>query len=259
MQEFPLPIIIFEAIFGNYGVLLLVEPTVNAEAKERIGEALPVSKANPRLACCEHLVARPVPYAWAKRLFDIVFSLFLLLIFAPLFVILALIVKLTSSGPVFYKSTRIGICGEKFAFIKFRSMRTDADKMLAQLQSANEKDGPIFKMKNDPRITSVGAFLRKYSLDELPQLMSVLTGEMSMVGPRPPLPSEVEQYDELTMQRLTVKPGITCYWQIMGRSSLTFDQWMELDRRYIKEMSFWKDLAIVAKTPLSVIRGDGAY
>jgi len=200
-----------------------------------------------------------VRYAFVKRVADIVVSFILLLLLLPLFIVLAIAVKLSGPGPVFYKSTRIGLCGKPFTFIKFRSMRTDADKLLQELAQHNEKDGPIFKMKSDPRITKIGAFLRKYSLDELPQLWSVFTGDMSIVGPRPPIPREVAQYDDYAIQRLTVKPGITCYWQIMGRSRLSFEEWMDLDHKYLKEMSFWTDCMILIKTPLAVLKGDGAY
>jgi len=202
---------------------------------------------------------RPVRYRVWKRGFDLAFALVLLTLFLPLFLILALLVKLTSRGPVFYASTRIGRCGRPFKFLKFRSMYQDADKRLADLLAQNEKDGPIFKMKNDPRITPIGRFMRKYSLDELPQLIHVARGEMSMVGPRPPVPREVEQYDEFARQRLTIKPGMTCYWQIQGRSNLSFEEWMELDNKYIQEMSFWTDVKILVQTPMAVIRGEGAY
>ncbi len=229
------------------------EPIIDRDPK-----MIAVASAD-QLECCRELRPHPVSYAMAKRLLDIVGSLILLLLLAPIFLVIALAVKITSPGPVFYKSTRVGLCGKKFQFIKFRSMRVGADKQLQQLLQNNEKDGPIFKMKEDPRITPVGRFIRKYSLDELPQLYSVFTGEMSLVGPRPPIPHEVEQYDDLTMTRLSVKPGISCYWQIMGRSNLSFEEWMELDRKYIREMSFWTDLKILLKTPYSVIKGDGAY
>ncbi len=202
---------------------------------------------------------RPVRYRVWKRGFDLAFSLLLLTLLLPLFLVLALLVKLTSKGPIFYASTRIGRCGKPFRFLKFRSMYQDADKRLADLLAHNEKDGPIFKMKDDPRITPIGRILRKYSLDELPQLIHVVRGEMSMVGPRPPVPREVEQYDEFARQRLTIKPGITCYWQIQGRSKLSFEEWMELDNKYIQDMSFWTDVKILVQTPLAVIRGEGAY
>jgi exopolysaccharide biosynthesis polyprenyl glycosylphosphotransferase len=198
-------------------------------------------------------------YAAIKRVFDIFLSGITLLALAPLFLILAVIVKLTSKGPVFYKSERIGYLGKPFTFIKFRSMYTDAEEQLAKLKTENEKDGPIFKIKSDPRITPIGRILRKFSLDELPQLLAVFTGQMSIVGPRPPIQREVEQYDEYARRRLSVKPGITCYWQIMGRSDLSFEEWMELDNRYIDEMSFLTDIKIVVKTPAAVLLGKGAY
>ncbi len=198
-------------------------------------------------------------YATIKRIFDIVISCIALVILLPWFVLIAVLVRLSSPGPVIYRSERIGLCGKPFKFPKFRSMYLDADKRLAELQKVNEKDGPIFKIKNDPRITPIGRILRKFSLDELPQFISVLRGEMSIVGPRPPIRHEVEQYDDVAMRRLTVKPGITCYWQVMGRSDLTFDEWMELDNRYIDEMNFLVDLSIVLRTIPAVIRGRGAY
>ena len=203
--------------------------------------------------------AKRVPYAFSKRAFDLACAFLLLLVCAPIIVVLALIIKLTSRGPAFYRSTRVGLCGRPFLFLKLRSMYVDADARLASLMEENEKDGPIFKIKNDPRITPIGRFIRKYSLDELPQFIHVLVGEMSMVGPRPPVPREVAHYDESTMERLCVKPGISCYWQVMGRSDLTFEEWVELDRRYVREMSFWTDLVILVKTPAAVLRGSGAY
>lgn len=200
-----------------------------------------------------------VVYGVAKRLFDLAGSIALLLVLSPVLLVIALAVKLSSRGPIVYKSTRVGFCGEYFTFYKFRSMRTDADKMLEKLMAQNEKDGPIFKMKNDPRCTPVGVFLRKYSLDELPQLWSVVTGHMSLVGPRPMLPKEVSCYSPNDFERLRVRPGITCYWQVMGRSRLTFEEWMELDRRYVRERSFWVDLKILSRTLRAVFQSDGAY
>jgi exopolysaccharide biosynthesis polyprenyl glycosylphosphotransferase len=203
------------------------------------------------------VLPRKVRYASVKRLLDIVGSLTLIILFAPLFFLICVAVRLTSPGPIRYRCARVGLGGEIFEFWKFRSMYVDADQRQVVLK--NEKDGPIFKMKHDPRVTPVGAFLRKYSLDELPQLFNVLKGHMSLVGPRPPLPREVEQYDEYAMQRLSVKPGITCFWQVMGRSDLTFQEWMELDHRYLREMSFWTDLKILLMTPWAVLKGKGAY
>ena len=202
---------------------------------------------------------RVIHYVKRKRILDILGSLLLMVLLSPLLLAIALWVKLTSKGPVIYKSTRVGLGGRHFQFLKFRSMYVDADRRQAELLAQNEKDGPIFKMKNDPRITPIGRALRRYSLDELPQLWNVFVGEMSLVGPRPPLPREVEQYTEDCLERLSVKPGITCYWQIMGRSDLSFEEWMELDKRYLREMGVWTDLKILLLTPIAVFRGDGAY
>ncbi len=198
-------------------------------------------------------------YKFAKRCLDIFLSLISLSIAFPFFVIIAIIVKLTSKGPVFYRSNRVGLGGQEFAFLKFRSMYVDAEERLAALQAHNEKDGPIFKMKNDPRITPIGRTMRKFSLDELPQLIHVLSGKMSMVGPRPPLPKEVLAYDEPTARRLSIKPGITCYWQVAGRSNLSFEEWIDLDLKYIADMSIPVDIALLIKTPYAVITGHGAY
>jgi len=207
----------------------------------------------------EPIPVRPYEYAKRKRGLDLLGAGVALVFLGPIYLILALLVKCTSKGPVFYSQTRVGRGGKCFRFIKFRSMYVDADQRLAELKAQNEKGGPIFKIKNDPRITPVGRILRKYSLDELPQFWHVFTGHMSLVGPRPPLPREVNQYDDYHLQRLSIKPGITCYWQIMGRSDLTFDQWMELDHRYLREMSLWTDLKILVKTPAAVLKGKGAY
>jgi len=200
-----------------------------------------------------------VPYAFWKRVLDVLVASLLCLILLPLFLVIALLVKATSHGPIIYMCRRVGKGGRTFRFVKFRTMYVDADKRLEQLLGSNEKDGPIFKMKNDPRITPIGRFLRRTSLDELPQLLNVIRGSMSLVGPRPPLPREVEQYDNFAAHRLAVKPGMTCYWQIMGRSNLTFDEWMQLDHKYIEDMSFWTDLKILMKTPAAIFRAEGAY
>lgn len=200
-----------------------------------------------------------VPYEHTKRLFDIVVSSTLLFLLFPLFLILSMLVSLSSPGPVFYKSIRMGLHGRPFEFLKFRSMMVDSDTLVLNLKSANEKEGPIFKIRKDPRTTKIGRWMRKFSLDELPQLWNVFLGEMSLVGPRPPLPQEVVEYPERYLARLTVQPGITCYWQISGRSDLTFEEWMELDLKYIKDMNFWTDFKILCKTPLAVITGKGAY
>jgi exopolysaccharide biosynthesis polyprenyl glycosylphosphotransferase len=205
------------------------------------------------------IAPKVITYRKRKRLLDMFGSLFLLALLSPVMLVIAALVKVTSRGPVFYSSKRIGRMGRPFDFYKFRSMYVDADKRLAEVLPGNEKDGPIFKMQADPRITRLGRFLRHTSLDELPQLINVLRGDMSLVGPRPPLPHEVEKYDEYAMERLSVRPGMTCYWQIMGRSNLSFAEWMELDHRYLEEMSVFTDLKILLKTPIAVLKGDGAY
>jgi exopolysaccharide biosynthesis polyprenyl glycosylphosphotransferase len=201
-----------------------------------------------------------VPYSLWKRVLDIIGSVVLILLLFPVLLAIAIVIKLTSKGPIIYKQTRVGRFGKEFSFLKFRSMYEDADKRLQELlDKGNEKEGPIFKMKNDPRVTKPGKFLRKYSLDELPQLFNVLVGDMSLVGPRPPLPREVEQYDDKAFLRLSVPPGITCLWQICGRSDTTFEEWMALDEFYVEHMSFWLDLKILLKTPFAVLRSEGAY
>lgn len=205
------------------------------------------------------IAPRHVSYAPLKRTMDLLVSGVLLLLLAPLFLLIAVAVRATSRGPIFYRSTRVGLGGRPFPFVKFRSMVVDADDTLIFLNALNEKDGPVFKIKSDPRVTPIGRFLRKFSLDELPQILSVFAGDMSLVGPRPPLPREVAQYDAFAMQRLSVKPGLTCFWQVMGRSDLDFEQWIELDHRYLREMSLRTDLELLARTPMAVLRGRGAY
>ncbi|MBS1722254.1 MAG: sugar transferase [Armatimonadetes bacterium] len=219
--------------------------------------AEPVAIMNERL---HNLTPRVITYRKRKRILDILGSTVLLVLLFPLMLVFAILIKLTDrKGPVFYVTPRVGLCGRPFPFYKFRSMKVDADQHKDSLSKENEREGPIFKIKMDPRVTPVGRFMRKYSIDELPQLLNVFLGHMSLVGPRPPLPREVEHYDEYMAERLSVRPGLTCYWQIMGRSDLTFEQWMELDHRYLEEMSVWVDLKILFLTPIAVLRGHGAY
>jgi len=194
-----------------------------------------------------------------KRLFDAVFSLFTLLFGLPLWLTLAAVIKLDSPGPILFRQHRIGEGGSAFDMYKFRSMYDDAHHRLTDLQESNEADGPLFKMKNDPRVTRIGKFLRRYSLDEFPQFLNVLRGEMSVVGPRPPLPSEVEQYTVNHARRLEVKPGVTGLWQVSGRSNLTFDEMIRLDVFYIENWSLKYDLVLVARTLWVVLSGHGAY
>lgn len=193
-----------------------------------------------------------------KRLFDIAAAGIGLLVLSPLFLLIALAIKLESPGPVFYVSTRLGRRARPFPFVKFRSMVRDAEARRAELDALNEMDGPVFKIRNDPRMTRVGRLLRKSSLDELPQLWSVLRGHMSLVGPRPPIPAEVEQYERWQRRRLSVTPGITCLWQIRGRNRISFEEWMRLDAEYIETLSFGLDLKILALTLPAVLGGEGA-
>lgn len=190
---------------------------------------------------------------------DILFSLIALLILWPIMLIVALVVFIDDPhGSPFFAQTRCGRDGKLFKMYKFRSMYVDAEERLKDLLKDNEMDGPAFKMKDDPRITRVGGFIRKTSLDELPQLWNILKGDMSIVGPRPALPREVEQYTELQKQRMYVTPGLTCYWQTMPkRNEITFDEWMALDLKYIQERSFWVDWKIIFKTVGAVIHKEG--
>ncbi len=194
----------------------------------------------------------------AKRMFDIAVSFAILLLLSPVFAALALAIKLDSRGPVFFRQRRVGLQGRTFDIFKFRSMYLDAEQRLESLRAHNEMSGPVFKMKNDPRITRVGRFIRRTSLDEFPQFWNVLRGEMSVVGPRPPLPSEVRQYKRWQRRRLSVKPGITCIWQISGRNNIDFDRWMELDLEYIDQWSLWNDIQICLKTIPAVLGTRGA-
>jgi len=193
-----------------------------------------------------------------KRAFDLLVSAAALLILSPVFLAIAVAIKLESKGPVFFRQTRVGLNGRQFSMVKFRSMYPDAEKRLAALRAQNEMSGPVFKMKNDPRITKVGKFIRKTSLDELPQFWNVLTGTMSIVGPRPPLPAEVRQYERWQRRRLSVRPGITCTWQVSGRNGISFEQWMELDLEYIDNWSLKGDLRIFFKTIPAVLSARGA-
>lgn len=195
-------------------------------------------------------------YLFLKRLIDIVGSGLGILILIPVFLIIGILIKLEDpKGSVFFSQKRNGLNGKEFNMYKFRSMVHNAEDLLENLMSKNEMDGPVFKIKDDPRITKIGKFIRKTSLDELPQLFNVLKGDMSLVGPRPPIPREVIQYNKYQYQRLLVKPGITCYWQISGRNNIDFDEWVELDLKYIKERNLFKDIYIILMT-LPVLLGD---
>lgn len=194
-----------------------------------------------------------------KRFFDLTASVIILILLAPLLVTLALIVKLGSDGPIIFKQRRIGTRGTSFYMWKFRSMVIDAEARLDEVSDASDGNGVLFKMKNDPRITSSGRWMRKYSLDELPQLINVLRGDMSLIGPRPPLPTEVEQYEEWVHRRLLVKPGITGLWQVSGRSDLSWEDSIRLDLYYAENWSMTGDLIILWKTVRAVLKPQGAY
>ena len=198
-------------------------------------------------------------YLVCKRAFDIAASFCALVVLSPVFLIIYLIIYLDDPhGNPIFSQIRIGKNGKAFRFYKFRSMVVNAEDLLAGLQNQNEMSGPAFKMKNDPRITKVGKFIRKTSLDELPQLWNVLKGDMSFVGPRPPLPNEVEQYTEEQKRRLSVTPGLTCYWQVQpSRNDLDFDEWFELDMKYIRERSMKIDIKIIFQTILVVLHMEG--
>jgi exopolysaccharide biosynthesis polyprenyl glycosylphosphotransferase len=193
-----------------------------------------------------------------KRMIDTALSAAVLIILLPLLATVALLIKLTSPGPVFFVQNRVGMNQRQFKLYKFRSMVVDAEARKSELAHLNERDGPAFKIENDPRITRIGRFIRKTSIDELPQLFNVLSGEMSLVGPRPPLPDEVSKYEWLFRKRLSVKPGITCIWQISGRNNVSFDRWMQMDHEYIENWSLLLDLKILLKTVPAVLLSRGA-
>jgi exopolysaccharide biosynthesis polyprenyl glycosylphosphotransferase len=196
----------------------------------------------------------------AKRLLDIVASAILLVLLTPIFLAVAIAIRLEDPGPILFKQTRVGRWGTLFTMWKFRSMFTDAEERKRELMAQNEMEGGVlFKMKDDPRITKVGRIIRKTSIDELPQLWNVFKGEMSLVGPRPPVTQEVDQYSLSDRRRLEVIPGITCIWQVSGRSDIPFEQQVELDVQYIESQSFWNDIKILLKTVPALLFGTGAY
>ena len=197
----------------------------------------------------------------AKRTVDLCLVIPAMVLLMPLFSLVALAIKLQDGGPVFYWQSRVGQRGREFRFPKFRSMCMNADQVRAKIEAQNQhgSEGVTFKMKRDPRITTVGRFIRRFSIDELPQLWCVVRGEMTLVGPRPPLPSEVTQYSLRDRERLSVVPGLTCFWQVNGRSEIPFDQQVEMDIDYIHQRSLKTDLKVIAKTVPAVVRGRGAY
>lgn len=242
------------------------------QACERVGVpfALPLDAFRLQRACLvapcqsedgflhyQECAPRPAQYA-LKRALDIILAFTALVVLSPLLIAVAIAIKVTSRGPVLYTQTRIGLHGTPFQFFKFRSMVVNADKLRDQLAALNERSGPVFKIKHDPRVTRIGRFIRKYSIDELPQLVNVLRGDMAIVGPRPPLPEEVARYTPTQRRRLSVRPGLTCFWQVSGRDAVGFDEWMRMDLDYIDRWSLGVDLLLILKTVPAVLTGRGA-
>lgn len=194
-------------------------------------------------------------YCFLKRTMDVICSLVGLIILSPIFLVVAILIRVESEGNAIFAQERVGKNGKRFKMYKFRSMVVNAEELKDKLTSKNEMTGPMFKMKDDPRITKIGKFIRKTSIDELPQLINVFKGEMSLVGPRPSLPKEVMKFEDWMMKRLEVKPGLTCYWQVSGRSDIGFEDWMKLDVKYVKERNTFVDVMLVFKT-VGVLFGD---
>lgn len=222
------------------------EQVIRRESKEHFFEKVHTNDSNM--------------YLFIKRIIDIIGSSVGILILSPLFLLIALLIKLEDSkGAVFFRQTRIGEHEKPFEMYKFRSMVSNAEALKATLIKDNEATGPVFKIKKDPRITKLGSFIRKTSIDELPQLFNVLKGEMSLVGPRPPLPEEVNQYSRYEKQRLKVTPGLTCYWQVSGRSNIGFNEWVKLDLKYINERNTLVDFKLIIKTVFVLFGSKDAY
>jgi lipopolysaccharide/colanic/teichoic acid biosynthesis glycosyltransferase len=238
-------------------------PRTKARPRSQIGKVprRPVPLAARRLQEGRPLVVpggSPSPaYRLAKRLLDVVGSLGLLMVLGPIMLAVFLILLVTTRGRPLFWQRRVGYCGRPFWMLKFRTMVLDAARRRHEVP--NEQDGPIFKNRRDPRVTRIGRWLRKTSLDETPQLLNVLLGQMSLVGPRPPLGEEVARYKAWQRRRLAVKPGLTCLWQVSGRSEIGFEDWVRMDIWYVRNQSFWTDLKLLWSTPASVLGGRGAY
>lgn len=235
----------------------------SAPVSLKLAEAKGMGECEPDAgvaAAAKRLRSGRFGYRFAKRAFDVVFSAAVLILLSWLLLIVAIFIKVDDpKGPIFFRQERVGRDGRRFRMWKFRSMVTDAEERLVELQAKNEKTGPVFKMKDDPRVTRVGHFIRKTSLDELPQFFNVFLGDMSVVGPRPALPKEVATYTPRQEQRLLVKPGITCYWQTRrNRDAITFDEWVEMDLLYIKKSSVWADLKLIIQTLGVVLTAQGS-
>ena len=242
------------------GVRSRIDVTRLAAEVSVVTVAAPAYVSSPAIPQAPASFAPEGAYAsFGKRVLDVALASVALVLFAPVIAAAALAVKLDSRGAALYKSKRLGKNGREFTFYKLRSMRVGADAERAMLMHLNECDGPVFKIQRDPRITRVGQWLRSTSIDELPQIFNVLKGDMSLVGPRPPLPEEADRYEAWQRRRLDVKPGITCLWQISGRSRLSFEEWMRLDLEYIRRQSLSTDLRILMRTIPAVLSREGAY
>ncbi|MBU3103149.1 sugar transferase [Clostridium gasigenes] len=194
-------------------------------------------------------------YRYSKRILDILGALSGLILLSPILIVVGMLIKLESKGAIIFAQKRVGLNGKEFKMYKLRSMVANAEQIKEKLKSENEMSGPMFKMKNDPRITKVGKFIRKTSIDELPQLFNVIKGDMSLVGPRPSLPNEVKEFEPWMMKRFEIKPGLTCYWQVSGRNNIDFENWMRLDIKYVEDKNFWLDIKLIFKT-MFVLFGD---
>ncbi|QVL34766.1 sugar transferase [Telmatocola sphagniphila] len=231
---------------------LLESPPISAPVSVTTTKMLPVY--------LQTAATNSATYALAKRILDVAVAAIMLLCLMPLFLVIGLIIKFTDGGPIFFKQRRVGLNGKVFDFYKFRSMVINAEALKAQLMEKNKHNNSItFKMNRDPRVTWIGRIIRKTSIDELPQFFNVLCGDMSLVGPRPAVVSEVEKYTSHERRRLGTLPGLTCIWQVSGRADLDFRQQVELDLRYIRERSFWLDVQLMFKTIPAVLSGKGAY
>lgn len=219
----------------------------------RVDSSGPVVRSRPALT------TPGFGYGPAKRTLDILVAAAAIAVLLPVFILVALTIVVTNPGPVLFSQARCGQGGRAFRLLKFRTMITDAERIRHELAHLNEMSGPMFKVRLDPRVTRVGRFLRKFSVDELPQLFNVLRGDMTLVGPRPSIVAEVDAFTDHQRRRLDVKPGLTCLWQVSGRSDLGFDEWVALDLQYIEQRSFWLDLRILVRTVPAVLSGRGAY
>lgn len=200
-----------------------------------------------------------IMYIFFKRLIDLFGSVIGLIVLSPIFLVVSLLIKFESKGPIIFSQDRIGKDGKVFKMYKFRSMVVNAEELKEKLKEQNEMSGPMFKMKEDPRVTKIGKFIRKTSIDELPQFINILRGDMSLVGPRPSLPKEVEQFEDWMMERLEVKPGLTCYWQISGRNNIDFEDWMKLDIKYVRARNTFTDLKLILKTVFVLFGDENAH